>query len=68
MPFSDEDEFLTEADLSKHVKRSRRQLQRNRAAREGIPFVQFGNQVRYRLGDVREYIRRHSVGSTESAQ
>jgi hypothetical protein len=68
MPFSDDEEFLTEAELANQLKRSRRQLQRDRADRREIPFVLFGTQVRYRLGDVRAYIARHLVGSTVEAR
>ena len=46
MPFSDDEELLTERELEKYTKRSRRQLQRDRAERRGIPFVQLENQVR----------------------
>jgi len=56
MPFSDDEELITEAEVSKHTKRSRRQLQRDRAARRGIPFILIERQVRYRRGDVRSYI------------
>jgi hypothetical protein len=63
MPFSDDEELLTEGELQKYTKRSRRQLQRDRAERRGIPFVQLENQVRYRRGDVRAYVAQHLVGS-----
>ena len=63
MPFSDDEELITEAEVSKHTKRSQRQLQRDRAGRQGIPFVLLGTQVRYRRGDVRSYIARHLVSS-----
>ena len=63
MPFSDDEELLTERELEKYIKRSRRQLQRDRAERRGIPFVQFETQVRYRRGDVRAYLTEHLVGS-----
>jgi hypothetical protein len=63
VPFSDDEELLTERELEKYIKRSRRQLQRDRAARQGVPFVLFGSQVRYRLGDVRRYVAQHLVGS-----
>src|SRR5262245_34183337 len=68
MPFSDDEELITEAELSKHVKRSPRQLQRDRAARRGIPFVLNGTQVRYRRGDVRSYIASLLVGLAVDAQ
>jgi len=63
MPFADDEELLTERELARYIRRSRRQLQRDRAERRGIPFLQFETQVRYRLGDVRTYVARHVVGS-----
>jgi len=63
MPFADDEELLTERELARYIKRSGRQLQRDRAERRGIPFLQFETQVRYRLGDVRTYVARHVVGS-----
>jgi hypothetical protein len=63
MPFSDDEELLTERELEKYTKRSRRQLQRDRAERRGIPFVQLEKQVRYRVGDVRAYLTQRLVGS-----
>jgi hypothetical protein len=62
MPFSDDEELLTERELKKHINRSQRQLQRDRAERRGIPFVQLENQIRYRRGDVRAYVAQHLVG------
>jgi|SRR5262249_21061870 len=64
MPFTDDEELLTEREVGQHIHRSTRQLQRDRAARRGIPFVQLENQIRYRRGDVRAYIARNLVGST----
>ena len=61
MTFSDDEELLTERELAKYTKRSRRQLQRDRAERRGIPFVQLENQIRYRRGDVRAYVLNHLV-------
>jgi hypothetical protein len=63
MPFADVEELLTERELALYIKRSRRQLQRDRAERRGIPFLQFETQIRYRLGDVRAYLAQHLVGS-----
>ena len=63
MEFSDDDRLLTAQELSKYLRRSRRQLRRDRAAQQGIPFLQLGMQVRYRLGDVRRYVARHRIGS-----
>jgi hypothetical protein len=63
MPFSDDEELLTENELRKYIKRSKRQLQRDRAERRGIAFVRFENQIRYRRGDVRAYVAQHLVGS-----
>ena len=65
MPFSDEEELLTEREVEKYTKRSRRQLQRDRAERRGIPFVRFETQIRYRLGDVRTYVARHLITNDE---
>jgi hypothetical protein len=64
MPFTDNEELITEAEVSEYTKRSRRQLQRDRAARRGIPFVLFETQVRYRLGDVRSYVASRLVDCT----
>ena len=61
MPFSDDEELLTEREVERHIKRSRRQLQRDRAERRGIPFVQISGQVRYRVGDVRAYVLQNLV-------
>jgi hypothetical protein len=63
MPLTDDDELITEIDLARVLLRSRRQLQRDRAARQGIPFVIFGAQIRYRIRDLRRYIAEHLVGS-----
>ena len=61
MPFSDDEELLTERELASYAKRSRRQLQRDRAERRGFPFLQLEKQVRYRRGDVRAYLAQHLV-------
>ena len=61
MPFSDDEELLTESELARYTKRSRRQLQRDRAERRGIPFLHLEKQVRYRRGDVRAYVAQHFV-------
>ena len=68
MPFTDDEELITEAEVSEYTKRSQRQLQRDRAARRGIPFVLFETQVRYRRGDVRSYIAGHLVECTLDAR
>jgi len=68
MPFSDDEELITEAELSRLMKRSPRQLQRDRATRQGIPFLLNGTQVRYRRGDVRSYIASLLVGLTVDAK
>src|SRR5262245_15112564 len=67
MPFTNDEELLTEREVGQHTKRSRRQLQRDRANRRGIPFVQLENQIRYRLGDVRAYVARNLRGLEASA-
>ena len=61
MPFSDDEELLTERELGEYIGRSQRQLQRDRAERRGIPFVQLETQIRYRRGDVRVYLAKHLV-------
>jgi hypothetical protein len=61
MPFSDDEELLTERELGEYIKRSLRQLQRDRTERRGIPFVQVQTQIRYRRGDVRAYVAEHLV-------
>jgi predicted DNA-binding transcriptional regulator YafY len=63
MPFTDDEELLTERELAKYTKRSKRQLQRDRANRRGFPYVQLENQIRYRRGDVRAHLAQHLVGS-----
>lgn len=60
-------ELVTEAELSQILRRSRRQLQRDRAMRCGCPYVQIGAQVRYRRDDVDAYIAQRVVGATASA-
>ena len=63
MLFHEDEGLITEADLAKYLGRSRRQLQRDRATRQGVPFVMFGAQVRYRVGDVRRFVAQHLVSS-----
>jgi len=66
MPFSDDEELLTEAELSKWAKRSRRQL--DRANRRGFPYVEIEGQIRYLRGHARSHIARNLVSPTVEAR
>jgi hypothetical protein len=68
IPFSrvidevDPDDFLTEAQLANILGRSPSTLQKDRCYGRGVPFVKFGGMVRYRFGDLLDYIAAHRVG------
>lgn len=68
IPFSrvleefEEDDFLTEAQLASILGRSPSTLQKDRCGGRGVPFVKFGQQVRYRFGDLLDYIHAHRIG------
>jgi predicted DNA-binding transcriptional regulator AlpA len=53
-----DDALLTRAEVSKLTGRSSRALEYDAAVGQGIPYVRIGERnVRYRVGDVRAYIR-----------
>ena len=55
--FSVIDEQLTEAQLSEILGRSVYTIQKDRCYKRGVPYIKVGHNVRYRLGDVLNYIK-----------
>ncbi len=64
---SNPNQLITEAELAALLRRSRRQLQRDRAERRGCPFVAIGGQIRYRLVDVERFIAQHVIGGATAS-
>src|ERR1700680_2689476 len=56
LPFAD-DLLITTAQLSSVIDRAESTIEKDRLAGRGVPFRKIGRQVRYRVGDIREYIR-----------
>lgn len=57
----DPDTFLTETQLSEILGRSISALQKDRCYKRGVPFYKMGGMVRYRVGDLLEYIDQHRI-------
>lgn len=56
--------YLTESELAKGIKVSKRTLQAQRQQGTGIPFKKFGRSVRYKLQDVLDYLDSNTHAST----
>lgn len=59
--------FITEQQLAARQMRSVKTLRNQRVMGGGIPFVKMGRSVRYRLADVLEWERIHTVENTSQA-
>lgn len=51
----DDEQFLTQLELSERWKLSTATLERDRMLKQGCPYYKFGSSVRYRLSDIRAY-------------
>jgi predicted DNA-binding transcriptional regulator AlpA len=51
------DPLLSDRDVERITGRARSTLQKDRIAREGIPFVRLGRLVRYRESDVAAFLQ-----------
>ncbi len=60
-PFSDY--YFSEAELSKLLRRSTRQLRRWHAQRSGPPRITVGRLVLYRRTSVEAWLQKHEVGA-----
>ena len=62
-------EWITEKELSDLTGFTRAWFQQRRFAGEGIPYTKFGDTkfapIRYRVSDVEEWIKKHSVNPGE---
>jgi hypothetical protein len=57
-------DFLTQREYALLRRCSERTVERERATGTGCPYVKIGRAVRYRRGDIIEFIERHVRGST----
>lgn len=55
-------ELLTESQVSTILGRAPSTLQKDRCYGRGLPYIKTGQQVRYRVGDIVEYIDAHRIG------
>ena len=59
--FAGNDDFLTEVQLSAILRRATSTLQKDRFYGRGVPYIKIGQQVRYRVEDLMEYMQAHKV-------
>lgn len=64
---SEQSIFIDERQLAERQCRSVKTLRNQRVVGGGIPFVKMGRSVRYRLADVLEWERIHTVENTSQA-
>ena len=57
----DPEDLLTEAQMAQIMGRSLSSLRKDRCYGRGVPFYKLGGMVRYRVGDLLEYIDQHRV-------
>jgi hypothetical protein len=54
-------ELLTEVQVAAILGRAPSTLQKDRCYGRGVPYIKAGQQVRYRVGDLVEYIDAHRI-------
>ena len=59
-----EDMLLSRAEVEVHFGLTRRFLEVSAVRGDGPPFIKINRSVRYRAGDLREWIKSHQVNST----
>ena len=62
-----EDMLLSRAEVEVHFGLTRRFLEVSAVRGDGPPFIKINRSVRYRTGDLREWIKSHQVKSTSEA-
>lgn len=61
-----DDEYLTEIELAKFLKRNRRQLRRWHERRIGPPRIVFQKVILYRKSAVQDWLASHEIGAPRS--
>jgi hypothetical protein len=61
------DALLTSREYAQLRRCSERTIERERSAGTGCPYVQISRAVRYRRGDIIEFLRQHVRHSTSEA-
>ena len=62
-----EDRLICRADVQRHFGITQRYLEVAAVRGDGPPMIKIGRSVRYRVGDLREWIDKHRVHSTSCA-
>lgn len=64
IPTISEDMLLSRAEVEVHFGLTRRFLEVSAVRGDGPPYIKINRAVRYRTGDLREWIKSHRVNST----
>ena len=62
-----DDRLLTRSEVHTHFGLTQRYLEVAAVRGDGPPMIKIGRSVRYRTGDLREWIKSHQVKSTSEA-
>ena len=63
----DDDDLLVQREYAEVRRCSERTLERERSSGTGCRYIKIGRAIRYRRGDVRDFIERHFRQSTSEA-
>ena len=65
---NDPDELLVQREYARMRRCSQRTVERERSSGTGCRYIKIGRAVRYRLGDIIEFIERHARLSTSEQE